>query len=438
MSAQEGDYTFGTPRVEDAYNTLPGTTESIADDLGVSQSRARGLISSLRFSAEIPISRDENGIYYDRSFSAEANQTAPSESPLPEDERSSLAQHTISKKEALLEMKRSLADSLDTTGPIVADGGIEYTPGNEDVVIHRSDDHLGAEYEDEFDNVVFDPDVGESRVRTVTDEVMAQVDRQRQAGLTFDTAHLLLGGDTVHGEGIHNSQPWESAITLVDQIELGHDLYVEQIERLRDVFDTVQVVGTNGNHGELRGDGMSDDANADDVVYMMIEKTAENRGWDDVSIVRSSGSYFTNFRMRVDEKADREKMNALDLNSVSELPENFQSGHRGHLRHGQKSLFHIGTSSGQNRWRGWNDMHNFDIAYRGHFHSFRIENIDASPVIMSGSICPPSDYEEAMSAWSEPAATVHGVSDSEPLTWFYPINFDDGRDEKEPQSVMAS
>lgn len=432
------EYTFGTQRVEDAYEALPGTTSSVADDLGVSESRVRGLISSLRFTADIPISRDENGIYYDRSYSSEANQTAPAEEPLPQDERSALAQHTISKKETLLEMKRSLAQTLQDTDPIVADGGIKYTPGNEDVVIHRSDDHLGAEYEDEFDNVVFDPDVGKARVETVTDEVMAQVDRQKQAGVTFDTAHLLLGGDTVHGEGIHNKQPWESAITLVDQIELGHDLYVDQIERLRAAFGTVQVVCTNGNHGELRGDGMSDDANADDVVYMMLEKTANSREWNDVSIVRSSGSFFTNFRMRVDEEADRKKVDALDVDSVAELPPDFQSGHRGHLRHGQKSLFHIGTSSGQNRWRGWNQQHQFDIAYRGHFHEFRIENIDAAPVIMSGSICPPSDYEESMSAWSEPAATVHGVSDDNPMTWFYPIAFDDGRDEPEPQSVMAS
>jgi hypothetical protein len=432
------DYTFGTPRIEDAYEAMPGTTKSIASDLGVSKSRARDLISSLRYTAGVPISQDENGIYYDRSYSIEANQTAPAEAPQPEEERSSLAQHTISKKEVLLEMERSLAATLKDNEPVVADGGVVSQPGNEDVVIHRSDDHLGAEYEDEFDNVVFDPDIGEARVNAVTDEVMQQVNRQKRAGLEFDTAHLLLGGDTVHGEGIHKKQPWESAITLVNQIELGHDLYVEQIERLRDEFDHVQVVGTNGNHGELRGDGMSDDANADDIVYMMIEKTADNREWDDVTIVRSSGSFFTNFRMRVDEEEDRKKADALDLDSVRQLPPNQQSGHRGHLRHGQNSLFHIGTSSGENRWRGWADMHSFEIAYRGHFHEFRIENIDGKPVIMSGSICPPEDYEEGMATWSEPAATVHGVSDDEPMTWFYPIQFDDGRDEAEPNSVMAA
>jgi len=399
MSASEDNNKAFNDRQKEAYDALPGTAGDIATALDVTKSTARDYISQLRNECGVRISRDEHGIYYDREQATESvNATASPESP-PE-ERSSLAQHTIKKKEVLLEMKRALAKDLKGTGPVVADGGVTTEPSNEDVVIHRADDHMGAEYEDEFGNNVFDPKIAKRRVRTITDKVMELVKRQKKAGVTYDNAHLLLGGDTVHGEGIHAKQPWESALTLVEQVDEAHELYVDQIERLREMFDTVQVVCQNGNHGELRGDGMSDDANADDVVYLMLEKTAEDRGWDDVTIVRSSGSYFTNFTMR---------------------------GHKGHLRHGQKSLFHIGTSSGKNRWRGWQNMHDFDIAYRGHFHEFRIENIDSRPVVMSGSVCPPSDFEESLAAWSEPAATVHGVSDERPMTWMYPIDFDDSR-----------
>lgn len=415
MSASEKYNKAFNDRQKEAYDALPGTAQEIAEALGVVESTARDYISQLRNECGVPLSRDEHGIYYDRAQSAETlNASAPPTEP-PE-ERSALAQHTIKKKDVLLRMKRALASELQDTGPVVADGGIMTEPDNEDVVIHRSDDHLGAQYDDEFDNTVFSPEIAIQRVRAVTNKVMELVERQQQAGVTYDNAHLLLGGDTVHGEGIHANQPWESAMTLVEQVESARDLYVDQIERLREVFEAVQVVCQNGNHGELRGDGMSDEANADDIVYMMLEKTADDRNWDDVTIVRSSGSYFTNFTMR---------------------------GHRGHLRHGQKSLFHIGTSSGQKRWLAWLQQHNFDIAYRGHYHEFRIENIHSKPVIMSGSVCPPSDFEEAIAEWSEPAATVHGVSDERPLTWFYPIDFNDGRvtatgDQEDTNSVMSA
>jgi len=43
---------------------------------------------------------------------------------------------------------------------------------------------------------------------------------------------------------------------------------------------------------------------------------------------------------------------------------------------------------------------------------------------MSGSICPPGDFEESLSLWGEPAATIHGVSDERPMTWLYPIHFE--------------
>lgn len=414
MSASEDNNKAFTDRQRETYDALPATTSEIATALGIQQSAVRDHISSLRNECGVPLSRDEHGIYYDRSKSGESmNATAPADEPVVDE--SSLAQHTIKKKEVLLEMKRTLARS-NTDRPVVADGGITTEPGNEDVVIHRSDDHLGAEYEDEFDNPVFNPEIAKRRVQNITDKVMELVERQQKAGVEYDNAHLLLGGDTVHGEGIHKDQPWESALTLIEQIDMAEDLYTDQIERLRDKFDTVQVVCQNGNHGELRGDGMSEDANADDIVYLMLEKAADNRDWDDVTILRSSGSNFTNFTMR---------------------------GHRGHLRHGQKSLFHIGTSSGENRWRGWQGMHDFDIAYRGHFHEFRLENIDSDPVLMSGSVCPPSDFEEGLATWSEPAATVHGVSDSRPMTWLYPIDFNDARvevsdEDSAEDSVMSA
>lgn len=364
--------------------------------LGISRSTVRDHVSAI-VNGGVPLDKTTEGgetvVYY----RPDAKEHPTNHNPKP-GANASLAQHTVKKKDALMEMKEWLADDLNGRAPAVADGGLVAHESNEDMVIHRSDDHIGAKYEDEFGELTFNPEVAVDRVRTIQEKTIEMKRRQEQAGVDFDTAHLLLGGDAVHGEGIHENQPWESAMTLVEQVETASDLYMEFIEALRAEFETVQVICQNGNHGELRGDGMSEDANADDIVFMTMDKRIRDRGYDDVTFIRSEGTYFTNFEMR---------------------------GHNGHLRHGQKSLFHIGTSSGKNRWRGWHNMHDFDIAYRGHYHEFRVENIDSRPVIMSGAICPPSDFEEGLGVWSEPAATIHGVSDSRPLTWMYPLEFED-------------
>lgn len=378
----------------------PTTYDELADTLNISESTARDHLAAIK-AAGIPIGekRDEAGR---KQFfrSVDTRDVLDSRRPTA---KTTKAAHTKKKKDLLLDLKEWLADDLTGRAPVVAEGGLTVEDSHEDMVVHRSDDHLGAFYEDEYGNVIYDEHIAAERVRTINDRTFELKARQEGAGVEFDTLHILLGGDGVHGEGIHEDQPWESALTLVEQIALYVDLYMEFIDRASREFPSVQVVCQNGNHGELRGDGMSPDANADDVAFMMLEKRCMDRGYDNVTFRHSEGSYFTNFPLRGN---DRES-----------------AAHWGHLRHGQNSLFHIGTSSGQNRWRGWLQRHNFDIAYRGHFHEFRVEHIDSRPVIMSGSICPPSDYEESFGAWSEPAATVHGVADHRPVTWLYPLDF---------------
>ena len=377
----------------------PQSSADIAEAIGCSRSTARDHIKTIR-DAGIPLA--EKYISGTKHWVRSVDTRDALDSYRP-DAQTSKAAHTKAKKDILLELEQWLQEDLTGRAPPIADDGLTVRESNEDMVVHRSDDHLGAFYEDEYGNVVFDDDIAAERVREVNDKAFEMKRRQEAAGVEFDTLHILLGGDGVHGEGIHEDQPWESCLTLIEQIALFCDLYMEFIDRAVEEFASVQVVCQNGNHGELRGDGMSPDANADDACYMMLEKRCQDRGYENVTFRNPEGGYFTNFPLR-----------GNDLETAA---------HRGHLRHGQNSLFHIGTSSGKNRWRGWAAKHGFDIAYRGHFHEFRYENIDSKPVVMSGSICPPSDYEESLSAWSEPAATVHGVSDERPVTWFYPIDF---------------
>lgn len=378
----------------------PTSYAEIATTMNISESTARDHVQAIR-QAGIPLGEKAGEHGTKLLFrSVQTRDALDSYRPTPQ---TSKAAHTKAKKDILLELQDWLRDDLSGRSALIADDGLTVTESAEDMVVHRSDDHLGAFYEDEFGHTIFDDDIAAERVRRVSERTFALKARQEQAGVNFDTLHLLLGGDGVHGEGIHEDQPWESCLTLVEQIALYVDLYMEFIDRATTEFDSVQVVCQNGNHGELRGDGMSPDANADDVTFMMLEKRCQDRGYTNVTFRAPEGGYFTNFPLRGNDFSD--------------------ATWRGHLRHGQNSLFHIGTSSGENRWRGWRSKHKFDIAYRGHFHNFRIEDIESRPVIMSGSICPPSDYEESFASWAEPAATVHGVSDDRELTWLYPIDF---------------
>lgn len=384
------NYNELTPRQSDVLAELPSTATEIAIELGIRETTVFDHISALKQKG-VPVAIDSDGAYYERTHEHPTNKvtTVPYQGHK--------ASITKAANEHLAERADWLNDYLSSTAPAVADGGLVLTPSNEDVVIHRSDDHLGDHVKDEYGNVIFNTDIGCSRINTVTDKTMELIARQEAAGYEFDTAHLLLGGDTVTGEDIYRGQSWHVQETLDGQIDIAVNAYWEQIQRLAAEFDTVQVVGQGGNHGELRFSSGAQ-SNADDIVYGFLEMLVRESSITNVTFINSHATKFTNFTMR---------------------------GHNAHLRHGQDCLPHIGTPSPQNKWRGWLIQHQFDIAYRGHFHEFKMEQVMGKPVIMSGSICPPGEFEEGLSLWSAPAATVHGVSDTRPLTWFFPVDFTD-------------
>ncbi len=375
----------------------------ISDSLGISRSTARDHINNLQNVDGIPLGeREEDGakVFY---YRPDANEY-PINPDEPTGELRSKASVTRDAKKKVHELIQYLDRDLNGRAPAVPEDGLSVRESHEDMVVHRSDDHIGANYTDEFGNDTFSAEIGIKRVRNVSDKVFSLKKRQEEAGVEFDTLHIVMGGDHLHGIGIHDDQPWETELSLPEQLTVASDIYMEFIDRASTEFESVQIVCQKGNHGELRGDGMGPDDNVDTAFFMTLDRRVRDRGYDNVKFVRSDGGNFTNFPLRGETLNDCE--------------------HRAHLRHGQHSLIHIGTSAGKKRWLQWLHQHNFDIAYRGHYHEFRIENIVSNPVLMSGAIVPPSDFEESLAEWSEPAATVHGVSDERAMTWMYPVNFD--------------
>lgn len=396
--------------------------QEIADMLGVKKTTARDHISNLKNEDGVPLGvRKVDGVkeFYYRP-EVQEHPTNPSE---PTGELRSKASVTKKAKEKVHELIQYLDRDLNGRAPAEPEGGLTVRESHEDMVCHRSDDHIGASYHDEYGNSTFDAELGIERVRTVSDRVFGLKARQEEAGVKFDTLHIVMGGDHLHGVGIHSDQPFETQLCLPEQLTIASDIYMEFIDRASKEFETVQVICQEGNHGELRGDGMGPDDNVDTAFFMTLDRRVRDRGYDNVKFVRSESGNFTNFRMRRRPEEDRQKAEALGC-KPHELPTELQSGHRAHLRHGQNSLEHIGTSAGKKRWYAWKDQHDFDIAYRGHYHTFQFDSLASTPIIESGAIVPPSDFEESLAIWGEPAATVHGCSDNRTVTWFYPVSFE--------------
>lgn len=316
--------------------------------------------------------------------------------------------------EHFADLKPRLNSLLESSKPPIADGGQNPSPDAEDVVIFRTDSHFGDFERDEHGRVIFNHHIAQAREEHITDEVMALCDRQERAGSVFDTAHLLLGGDIVTGEGIYDGQPWDTDLPVDKQIDLAVDVFFDQIQRLSTRFPTVQVVCVPGNHGELRVSDASSGANADLFVYGFLDMLVRQSDMDNVTFIRNESTTFCNFDLR-------------------------GGRWRGHLRHGQDSLSHVGTTSGLQRWGAWQRNNQFDIGYRGHYHEVKVERLDAIPIIEGGSISPPGDYAERLGyGGSRPAAVIHGVSDSRVMSWLYPIDFTDADDDFGPTGVPDS
>jgi len=207
-----------------------------------------------------------------------------------------------------------------------------------------------------------------------------------------------MGGDVVTNEAIFPHQSFEIDCTVDEQIRRATATYIEQIKRLSERFPYVKVVCQHGNHGVFEGENQSLSANADDIIYDQLELLMmHDDDLDNVDFVMSERPNFVNFSVR---------------------------GHDAHLRHGDNMETHIGTSRPQRDWRGLVHSHGFDIAYRGHYHNLRVENVMGVPVVMTGSIMPPGDYEEKQAIFGRPVNYVHGVSDENVLEWMDYLTFE--------------
>jgi biotin operon repressor len=375
---------------------LPTTTKTLAGVLGCSESTVRTHCQNLKdkgFNTEV-----RDGVRYLVGEPSITNYTSP---------KASRAEITRRANDYLYERKSEAVENVAGLSPIQADGGLTYRPENFDVVLNLTDLHVGRKAHDEYGQVTFDINIIDYRVTAILTRTIEEINRLVALGYEVDTLHLLLGGDTVDGEVIYTHQPFEVEMTLDKQITTAEAILFTAIQRLSEAVPSVNVVCQPGNHGEIRLKGTSEQFNADGIVYAELQRYVHLAGFDNVSFRVNESTVYTNFPMRGGKWT-------------------------GHLRHGQDVLSHVGTSSPQNTWKSHKLNHNFDLAFRGHYHELKVEPLHDAFVIMSPSISPGGDYEDSLGvAGGHLGGAFVLVGDDFAFRGITPIFFDNPSEERD-------
>lgn len=293
---------------------------------------------------------------------------------------------------------------LETTSvPLTANAG------NEDWVTHISDLHAGDIVRDYAGDIVYKTADIPNITEYITERSIALA---KKHNATYDTAHLLYGGDMVTNEAIYSGQFEDLDAWLDEQADVVQDALLEQIITFSKHFDTVNVVGQIGNHGVNRADGTSKHNNADLLIYKalrnFIAKSQEH--WDELQ----------NVRVTIGEARPY-------------TPVHLRGGEiHGQLRHGQHRKPQAETSARLKEWLSTlldtinSSWGGFDVAWMGHHHVSGRIPWNGPPIIVSGSPKPGGDYVEELgvkgaSVGPQQIAHCHGVAD-DGITSIWPID----------------
>lgn len=275
-------------------------------------------------------------------------------------------------------------------------------PGNEDMVVHITDLHIGDIVTDDFDTEIYNKTIAKNVMDHITMKVIELKELMSNVA-SFDTLHVLYGGDMITNENMYDEQGFQIEELLADQMTIAVEAMTRQIKSFAEHFDTVNVVCQPGDHGKGGASGVSEQANMDLVCYRWVDDRLRESSYTNINFADTDETWFSLFRLR-------------------------GSTWKGFLIHGDDCLEHIGTDKARNKWRGWLHNKSFDVAYRGNYHESRREPILNGPMVYeSPSPKPTSDWAEKIGRGNKTPphkrlATVHGVSDKRPVTWEFIID----------------
>lgn len=250
-------------------------------------------------------------------------------------------------------------------------------------IIHETDSHFSAKVKNRKGETVYGTETAKQATNKAFEWYITSMSMYHR---DIDNIVLLLGGDLMEGEDIYPSQAHKIDETLDGQITAARNCYFENIKFLKNVVNVpIKIVCVSGNHGNT---GTSSNLNADDIVYSMLEDMIGISDLKDIKFVRSDRSDYTTFTFR---------------------------NWNGYLTHGENRREHIGTSSPQSDWLAIKDKFGFDLAFRGHYHNQKQENVNGAPVVMTNSRKPGDDYTDKIATFGVTGNAIYFATDDEPL-----------------------
>lgn len=369
---------------------LPASSQTLADELHISTSTVRDRISRLRDSG-VAIQYDNRSQMYVLADEEKVRRVS--------------TKHTGTKtREAnnyITELEKTILRRLEASQALITPQDPE--PGNEDMVLHVTDLHIGDVVENEHGNEVYNTAVAKRVMNHITEKVL-HLRKTMSAISNFDTLHILYGGDMVTNENIYDGQAYDIESMLADQMTDAVAAMTNQIKSLASEFEALNVVAIPGNHGKTRASGVSKQANMDLVAYRWLDDRLREAKMDNIDMNVGEATWHKTFELRGGEWT-------------------------GFLVHGQDQQQHVDATAASSRdWRGHLNKFELDVGYRGHYHSARVEPIQNGPfVIESPSPKPAGEFAEQIGESSvdgipERLATIHGVSDSRPITWLFHVD----------------
>lgn len=373
------------PQEQLLIETLPASKEELAETLGVQPDSVYSYITRVRtnlgkdsivYDYDVGVYRysalpeDWDVDYIEPSENVDLDDVLDDEEELDE-ENNERKLYDISTKEITEDLKdffveedERLLEKLNQTSSTEVEQ--ETSENGIDLLISMGDIHIGEEYEPEFDLPHERPYTTEmaSRVPLKLYEKVKPLLERRQEDI--DNIHLVLTGDIVDGRAIYPRQRdhQDPKATIRKQLDWATLPIFNLIQYLAQ-YSTVNVIGVKGNHGEIRLKQASGEDNLDLFVYDRLKL-----------LVRSSDI--------------GDKVN-INTNSNKRNRFKFRGGkYTGFITHGKKCKLHAyGTKSSQAKWSNWQDKWDFDIAFRGHYHQYRIESVkNKFPIVMSPSPAP--------------------------------------------------
>jgi len=368
-----------TDRQHEVISTLPADKYDIADKLNIGPTTAKDHISALRnHGVDIPYD-DQAGQYYLRDERKEKLR------------RISTKHKGTKTREAntLIENEESyLLRRLNQTDPISVQPDTD--KGEESFVLALGDLHFGDLVEDEYGNILYNTNIAKESVETFAEKAL-KIKHLEGSYTSFSDAHLFLLGDIATGEGIYEGQVHDIEAHLADQVTESTQALFTLIQTLAEAFETVNVYGVMGNHGEVRASGVSSQANTDLITYRWLDDAIRRSDVDNVGVTIAESTHHLNTEVR---------------------------GWNVHVRHGQDGLKHVDkTARSESDWRGWRDKHQYDVALRGHYHNPSLDYVlNRYPVLTTPSPKPGSSFIERLGS--------PDVSETRKLGWIFGMGED--------------